>query len=125
MWGINKSQDNMDIKNIIENAKGAENWSANHKFNYGPIKYLEREVKTLEVFSDSQSGGTRFNIFYKNVSKVTDPKTFLAYELCRFDIYVRVTDIIYVMGRTFPEVNEGQIMDWVFELKNPEQVLVF
>lgn len=109
----------MDINKIIQDAKAKEKWSANHQFNYGPIEHLEKEI-----FNDGHDG-IHFNLFYKNVSKVTNALTFFAYEFCKFDIYVRVTDLFYVIGRAFPEVNEDQIMRWVNCLKRPEQIIVY
>ena len=108
-----------NINQIIKDAKTKEMWSANHQFNYGGIKHLEKEI-----FNDGHDG-IHFNLFYKNVSKVADAMTFFAYEFSKFDIYVRITDLFYIIGRTFPEVNEDQIVKWVELFKRPEQVILY
>ena len=109
----------MDINKIIQDAKTKEKWSANHQFNYGPIEHLEKEI-----FNDGHDG-IHFNLFYKNVSKVADALTFFAYEFRKYDIYVRITDLFYVFGRTFPEVNEDTIVKWAEGFKSPEQIIIY
>lgn len=97
----------IDIDNIIKVAKTKESWSANRKYNYGPIAHLEREV-----FADG-ADDEHFSMFYSNVRNVTDARSFFAREYGRFDIYVRVDDLFYVMERTFPEIPKNVIWGWI------------
>lgn len=108
----------LDINQIVADAKTKEGWSGNGKYNYAPIKHLAKSI-----FNDGHDG-IHFNLFYTNVSKVTDWETYLAYEFNRFDIRVPITDLFYLMGRTFPSINEDEIVKWVEENKSSQQMIV-
>ena len=108
----------MRLERIINEAKTKECWSVSGKFNYGPIKSFE-----LGIFFNGFSK-YKMDVYYKNLRKVTDAKTYFAYEFLRFDIYVNCGHLFYLMGRAFPEIEKETIFEWISELKGKDQVLL-
>ena len=113
----------MDINKIIQESKKYANWSANGKYNYGPIHHFSRMV-----FKDYHEGRESivqcFKTFYANIRQVTDAETFFVSEFLRFDIYVRCSDLVYVMRQAFPEIPESKVWEWIEEHKDYHHVLV-
>ena len=105
------------LKKIIDTARQQESWSVSKKYNYGPIKYLEREVFKNGWTKEKQ------DLFYRFVHRVTDAKTYFVNIFICFDIYVYCGQIIYEMGRTFPEIAEETIYQWINETKEDHHVI--
>lgn len=106
----------MTKKEMILIAREKENWSRNHKYNYGPIDSLSRNWFA--------GGWTRYkhDTFRKVVRLVTDAKTYFIYLLKAYDIYVRCGEIIWEMQQAFPEVSKFTIYQWLKENKEDHHV---
>lgn len=105
----------MELEEIIEVAKTKENWSASGKYNYAPIRFFEHEVMNQNMLDEKGKFSLKkfdeaFDRYEKNVHRVTDWKTFLTLEYCKFDIRVDVTALICTMKRTFPETSQRSIL---------------
>ena len=105
----------MDIEKIIEVAKTKELWSASGNYNYGPMEYFKKEVLNGNVLDENgkiswKKHESLFDLYEKNVHRVTDWKTFLTREYGNFDVYVDVTELICTMNRTFPETSQRSIL---------------
>lgn len=106
----------MDLEKIIETAKQQESWSANHKWNYGPIDYLEKHV--VYAFESIEVG---LAVFMNNVHRVTDAETYFVYEHKGFDIYVDADLMVCKMRRAFPDVSFKQVVEWLNKHEEPHQ----
>ena len=107
------------LEKIIDTAKQQESWSANKKYNYGPIEYLKKEVLKNGWTIEKQ------DLFYRLVHHVTDAKTYFVSIFNRFDIYVYREQIIYHMNMTFPEIEEQTIYQWINETKEDYHVICY
>lgn len=107
-------------KKIITEALTKECWSANQKYNYGPIKFLRDKV--LYAYGDYKKN---FENYEKNIHRVTDAKTFFIYQLCSYDCIVDCTQLVCDMRRTFPKTSFEQVMMWIYEESESHHVLNF
>lgn len=109
----------MELDKIIEMAKKQEKWSANHKWNFGPIEYLKSHVidgtKTFKRFSET------YDLFVQNVHHVTDAETFFVYKHCDYDIYVDADFMVCIMRKAFPEISFETICEWLKKHEEPHQ----
>lgn len=109
-----------DIREIIQQARTKENWSANKRYNYGPIDYLSQKVMSC---SNEIGVGKTLSLFYKHVKDVTDAKTFFAYVFKDFDIYVNHSDVVYPVKNAFPDIEIRTIHEWIDEFRQPHHVI--
>ena len=101
----------MDLEEIIETARRQENWSVNHKWNYGPIDYLKEHV--IEHWKGWAEYERTCDVFMDNVHRVTDAETYFVYEHKSFDIYVNADLMVCKMRRAFPDVSFMQVVEWL------------
>lgn len=107
-------------KSIIETAKTKESWSANRKFNYGPIKYLYEQV--VEKCAPTLSAVTEaIAEFEKHVHRVTDAETYFVWQHCKYDIYVRSNELIVSMRDAFPDVPFLTVVEWIRKYEGEQQ----
>ena len=109
----------MDIKKIIADAKTKVGFYVNGKYNYAPIKSLNNQI-----FKNGDVSRKNFARYYKALPMVTDAKTFFVYEFSRFDIYVSVSSLVYVMGKAFPEISKDTVLKWINEKKEDHHIIV-
>ena len=107
-------------KKIIEEAKTKESWSANHKFNYGPIKYLYEQVvekcaPKLDVVEKAIAE------FEKHVHRVTDAETYFVWQHCKYDLIVNSNYLILDIRHAFPEVPFLTVCEWLRKYEGEQQ----
>lgn len=108
----------VNFKEIIATAKKCQCWSMNHKYNYGPLDYLQREVLYKNGYSERNH-----KLYQKLVRFVTDAHTWFIYNFISYDYYVRCGQLIYKVQQSFPEVSKQTIWHWIKEEKMSHQVL--
>lgn len=101
----------MKRKEIILEARKKECWSVNKKHNYGPIDYMHDNWFRGKFSSDKVIS------FYKFVRLVTDAETFFVWLLKGYDVFVRVSQLVWEFKKAFPEVSNLTINQWLKEFK--------
>lgn len=88
-----------ELADIISQAKQAEKWSANGKYNYGPIESLRaaayKHTTTAEEY-------TKF--FDEHLNEVTNAETYCVWLLRAYDITVDETQVFCDLRRAFPAI---------------------
>ena len=88
-----------ELAGIISQAKQAEKWSANGKYNYGPIESLRaaayKHTTTAEEY-------TKF--FDEHLNEVTNAETYCVWLLRAYDIIVDETQVFCDLRRAFPAI---------------------
>lgn len=119
-----------NFKEIIETAKQQECWSVSHKFNYGPIKYLDKTIVNGYGWGNKES--IRFSLkdherrmkFYRHLIRfVTDAETYFVHLFCAYDIYVDCGQLFWEMQQVFPEISRVTVWKWIKEHKEDHNVL--
>lgn len=86
------------------------------KYDYSKIKVLKKEILetatsrwlkneiTKEVWEKS------FDEYEKEIGRQVDRETFLAYEYCKFDYHVDVTELLCTMERCYPGISQRWVL---------------
>lgn len=109
------------LEEIIEVAKTKESWCIGHKFNYGPIDYLYKQVVDNNANSKFGDYMKSLEVFEQNVHRVTDAETYFAWEHCKYDLVVRSDYLILDMRRAFPEVPFLTVCEWLRKHEGEQQ----
>ncbi len=107
------------IEEIIATAKTKEKWSANHKFNYGPIDYLNDELVNKPKGLKATIEG--LEEFKANVHRVTDAETYFVWQHCKYDIEVDADMLVVEMRMAFPDVPFKTVCKWINKYEEPHQ----
>ena len=113
-----------NLNEIIAVAKTKEDWSVNHKWNYGPIEYLKEHIVSNDANTKFADFEKSYDKFWDNVHRVTDAETYFVYEHKSFDIYVDERRMVCIMRRTFPGVSINQVLKWLRKHTESHQIIV-
>lgn len=105
-----------ELADIISEAKKAEKWSANGKYNYGPIESLRaaayKHTTTAEEY-------TKF--FDEHLAEVTNAETYCVWLLRAYDITVDETQVFCDLRRAFPAIGFKEACKLIKDHMSPEQ----
>jgi hypothetical protein len=105
-----KSEPTADpLADIISEARKAEKWSANGKWNYGPIDYLKAHVVVNTETTKWKDYDESLELFADNLHRVTDPETYCVSLIKDYDIFVDENYIVCAMRRAFPAVGFREV----------------
>ena len=97
------------LADIISEARKAEKWSANGKWNYGPIDYLKAHVVVNTETTKWKDYDESLELFADNLHRVTDPETYCVSLIKDYDIFVDENYIVCAMRRAFPAVGFREV----------------
>lgn len=97
------------LADIIREARKAEKWSANGKWNYGPIDYLKAHVVVNTETTKWKDYDESLELFADNLHRVTDPETYCVSLIKDYDIFVDEDYIVCAMRRAFPAVGFREV----------------
>lgn len=87
------------LTDIISEAKQAEKWSANGKYNYGPIESLR-----AAAYKHTTTAEQHQQFFNDHLAEVTNAETYCVWLLRGYDINVDETQVYCDLRRAFPAI---------------------
>ena len=105
-----------ELAEIICQAKQAEKWSANGKYNYGPIESLRAAAYKYTTTAEEY---TKF--FDEHLNEVTDAETYCVWLLRSYDVFVDDTQVYCDLRRAFPAIGFKEACKLIKDHMSPEQ----
>ena len=105
-----------ELADIISQAKQAEKWSANGKYNYGPIESLRAAAYKYTTTAEEY---TKF--FDEHLNEVTNAETYCVWLLRSYDVFVDNTQVYCDLRRAFPAIGFKEACKLIKDHMSPEQ----
>lgn len=106
---------------IVYDARKQEQWSVSGRFNFGPIRYLYKQVVDNSGRNGTDNYMWSWDVYEGLIPRVTDPETYFVYLHGDYDLYVDSDMLIYKIQKLWPGVPFMQLLAWLKEFEGDEQ----